>query len=588
MKIVSNIYYGNYYNNFSMQKPIAPNFKAKQKFVKALSDETLKIMSAAAASVGIAALAMAQKKNTKVPNGTIEAPIIYDIKNTDKFDYKGQIVTKPSQLSLFHMNDFHGQSIRMERAYSANQAFQSGKLQKANIFDDSLPVDKLRLCSGDMFLGDNPRRIAMVNEFLNSIGVIASAVGNHECDSSVSDFADIVNGKNYRLLSANIHPHEENVINDVISDSFIVEINGNKYGIIGVSPIDFMKHTSRPDEISTFNLDDFDSTIKEIQSDIGTIKQAGVNKIILLSHLGVEYDKLIAQCVNDLDVILGGHTHTLFNDVKEGENLFYSPKGEPVLIVQSGKDGEYIGVPNLKFNEFGQLTDIDYRVIRTDDYRRSDEMRSSFEKYFDDAKPLGVIKSVESDCESIYTGENPHASFMLDCLRAELDTDLAVMNAAAMRNEFFEGQVKSYDLENISPFTDNIIVIQVSEKELVKAIEGKVKETILSPTSRPGILQISGMKYKFNNKSGELISLSIVDKLGNEKAIDINNPSEKLYTVAVNSFCASDEYSGMGLKHRCDNAIKDFDCDIKKFVSDWLLKQDDSIVIKNDGRIQSV
>ena len=41
----------------------------------------------------------------------------------------------------------------------------------------------------------------------------------------------------------------------------------------------------------------------------------------------------------------------VLKDIKEGENLFYSPNGEPVLIVQSGRDGEYIGTPIIKFKE---------------------------------------------------------------------------------------------------------------------------------------------------------------------------------------------------------------------------------------------
>ena len=150
----------------------------------------------------------------------------------------------------------------MERAYTASEEFQKGRLQQTEFFEQTVPTDKLKLCSGDMFLGGSHERIAMVNEFLNNVGVIASAIGNHECDATIADFAGLINGKNYRLVSTNLHPNKGNVINKIISNSFVIETNGNKYGIIGVSPVDFMKHASHPEEISKLKVDDLDSTIK--------------------------------------------------------------------------------------------------------------------------------------------------------------------------------------------------------------------------------------------------------------------------------------------------------------------------------------
>ena len=78
-----------------------------------------------------------------------------------------------------------------------------------------------------------------------------------------------------------------------------------------------MKHASHPEEISKLKVDDLDATIQEVQDDVNLIKQNGVNKIILLSHLGIDFDRNIAQKVNDLDIILGGHTHTLFKEAKK-------------------------------------------------------------------------------------------------------------------------------------------------------------------------------------------------------------------------------------------------------------------------------
>lgn len=576
------------YNNISNSKVTSvqnleynsPSFKAKTLILKKLPETAWKLASLAAASAGLANLALIKKNSD-----SNQEPIIHDIEPTATPVENKQIVTQPAQLSLFHMHDFHGQSVRMERAHTAGEAFEEGKLDsESKIIDESMPTDRLKLCSGDMFLGADKERARIVNEFLNQIGIVATALGNHECDGPLSDFAECIKSKNYRIVGTNIHPDRTNPITGVVSNSFIVEINGNKYGIIGASPVDFMKHTAQPEEIEKLKPDDIEATISEIREDIELIRQNGVNKIILLSHLGVDMDKQIAEKVEGVDIILGGHTHTLFTEVKEGENLFYSPNGEPVLIVQSGRDGEYIGTPIIKFNELGQIIEIDYDVIKTDDYERSDEIKESFDKILGKSEKLGTIKSVAKTPDDIYANENPNCSFMLDCLRSELGTDIAIMNSASIRNRFSTGDITSRDLEDISPFTDKIVIIEATEKEIVDAIKLKVKETMSDPNHRPGLLQVSGLKYKFD-KIGNLISLSFINKEGKEVAINIENPSDKKYTIAVNQYCASDSNCGLGLKHRVDTALKKFDEDIKDFISSWIKKQKEPIEICNDGRI---
>ena len=86
-------------------------------------------------------------------------------------------------------------------------------------------------------------------------------------------------------------------------------------------------------------IDDKEQTIKELQEEVAKLQQQGVNKIILLSHEGNTVEKEIAQRVTGIDVILGGHSHDLIEGVTPGENLFYSPSGEPVVITQAGRDG---------------------------------------------------------------------------------------------------------------------------------------------------------------------------------------------------------------------------------------------------------
>ncbi|MCQ2739627.1 MAG: 5'-nucleotidase C-terminal domain-containing protein [bacterium] len=504
------------------------------------------------------------------------------------------IRTKPAQLSIFHMHDFHGQNIKMERAYSVVREFDNGTLTNQNaIFNKGMPIDKLKLCSGDMFLGSNKKEIEVVDKFMNLSGVIANAIGNHECDPDMDDFTECVKDRKYRLLGANMHPAKDSKVYSVLSDSLIVESNGNKYGVIGLVPVDMEKHVTSLREINAFNISDMNGTIKDLQNEINDLKKAGINKIILLSHLGLNNEQYIAQNVSDIDIILGGHTHDFLSEPIEGKNLFYSPKGEPVFIMQVGKDGNYIGMPNVKFNELGQITDLQYNIINTENFDRSLIATQAFEEILGKPEVLGYFDYVEDPPKNALLYENPHADLFADCMRKELNTDIAILNSSNLRNKFCDGEIDMRLITLISPFDDDMVVCEITEKELVDGLNNLVKLSLTSNMGgRPGIMQVSGLRYEYSKSKMALTKMSFIDKKGIEHKIDVDNPREdKTYTLAIDDFCLINDASGgaMGLKKNYDNAIAIYDFDKNELVANYLKKQNNKPQqIKSDGRIKVI
>ena len=114
------------YSSNVLKKNTNPTFSANPIVVKNLSDKTLKMASLVATSFGLATLAIFQRNKAN----NEEVIKVYDLESNVPKVLDKPIITKPAQLSLFHMHDFHGQSERMERAYSASEDFQNGKLQK--------------------------------------------------------------------------------------------------------------------------------------------------------------------------------------------------------------------------------------------------------------------------------------------------------------------------------------------------------------------------------------------------------------------------------------------------------------------------
>ena len=151
--------------------------------------------------------------------------------------------------------------------------------------------------------------------------------------------------------------------------------------------------------------------------------------------------------------------------------------------------------------------------------------------------------------------ENPHANFMCDAMRYELDTDIAIWNNAGPRNFFHEGVLDSRDVRDIAPFRDGVAVANVSEKKIVDWFKTAVELSYKTPGYKPGLVAVSGLNYTVDSKAGKLVGMSFVDKDGKEHKIDVNNPREdKTYRLATDTFIMSQgkEIGILAPKEECE------------------------------------
>lgn len=482
-----------------------------------------------------------------------------------------------TRTSIFYINDIHGQTKNMEKITSASKNFDS--------FTPS-GVDKLKLSAGDTMLGHDEKLNIAANKFLNANNIMASAVGNHEFDIDNKKFLNIIKDSTCKMMGFNTKIDPEGQFNNKLVSSYIQESNGNKYGIIGLMPYDL--YTRIKNKPQGLEIENEEETTKQVQAEVNKMKEQGISKIIVLSHTGYEQEKRLAQNVEGIDVIIGGHSHDLVYGVKEGENLFYSKKtGEPTIITQGGRDGSHFGILNLMFDKDGVITDVQNNVANTNDFKRNLGIQKVFDNILGDSEKIGTVASAPSMPEKVLLTENPHADFIADAMRKELKTDIAFINSANIRGAFEAGPISARDVSGITPFKNKMTIINVTEKELVDALKYTSK-SVLAADGKPGLMQVSGLRYTINKK-GELLDLNFTDKDGNTNKIDVNNPNIfKKYSVAVDDFCSKGR-DGYGMLKKFDepDTIR-FDYDKDKITVDYIKKQTEPIIIKADGRIQIV
>ena len=482
--------------------------------------------------------------------------------------------------SIFYINDFHGKAMNMERAVTASRMFDS--------FTPECPTDKLKFSSGDIMLGEAIpiNRVAM--KFLKYLGIMASAVGNHECDMKSKDFENEVKNMPSKLLACNIKNESDSKITKYIEKSYVQEVNGTKYGVIGTIPSDLITRIKYGKVFQDQNVipANLDETIRCIQNEVDKFKQMGINKIILLSHSGYGYDKEIAKRTDGVDVILGGHSHTLIKDIKKGVNLFYSQSGEPVIITQAGRDGKNFGILNLEFDQNGIIKKAQNNVGLTRDFKRNAIARRTFEEILGKPEIIGTIRTAPPILQHDLIEPNPLGYYGIDAVRELTGADIGLVNAANIRGSIEKGNIDTAGIEEVSPFKNKIVKINYTEKEIVDALKFCAK-SFINGGNKPGLMYPSGLKYTVT-RDGKILNITYIDKNGKESNIDINNPREdKIYSVAINDYHSSGN-DGLDMLNKYFEATDRYGWDINYAIEQKIRNSDLPIDMVDDGRIQIV
>ncbi len=485
------------------------------------------------------------------------------------------------EMSVGYVNDEHGQTNNMMRILSGLKG-------------------DLRVSAGDNDIGDEKNKAVhrATMKFMNLANITATALGNHELDTTQSDLLDSIEDFDGDILATNMNQEDVEAEDpkDVeelgraplaksLKNSKVVEVKGEKIGLVGASPIDMFDRLTHPNYHTDCSIDALEDTIEDIQDEVDRMKEQGINKIFLLSHLGHQKDQIVAQNTKDIDVIIGGHTHELVKDIKEGENLFYNEDGEPVVLTEAGRDGAYFGKLNLTFDKNGVITKAQNNLGETRLFHKNMINQYIFDEILGKPEKVGFIRQAPPPPTTLIE-ENPHANFVCDAMKEEMGADIGVWNNSGIRNFFHEGAIDSRDIKDIAPFFDRMSLAEVSEKTLVDMFKATVKTTYTSHGNKPGLLAVSGLNYTVSPKKGELTAMNFVDKNGNEIPIDINNPSaDKMYKVATDEFMmsAGADYAVLAPHDKCIE-IRPYDKDV--ITCEYIKHLDRPIDINQTGRIK--
>ncbi len=429
-------------------------------------------------------------------------------------------------LTVLHTNDFHARfepiskydSGCSEEDNTAGECFGgSARLMTAIEDAKGRTNNYILVDGGDQFQGTlfyTYYKGMLAAEMMNKMGYDAMTVGNHEFDDGPEVLRGFMDAVDFPVLMSNADVSGEPLLSDKLAKSTIIERGGEKLGLIGLTPQD------TPDLASPGKNIIFTNPVDAVQGEVDKLTAEGVNKIIVLSHSGLNVDKRVAAETTGVDVIVGGHDNSLLSNTIEGAKGPYPVMVGDTAIVQAYAYGKFLGELNVTFDDEGKVIEAVGEPVIMDAAVAEDETTKA--RIAEAAAPLEEIRNkvvaetvepIDGDRANCRAQEctmgNLVADAMLDRVKDQ-GIQIAIANGGGLRASIDAGEVTMGEVLTVLPFQNTLSTFQVSGQTVIDALENGVSQIEDGGGRFP---QVAGLTFTFDASQpvGSRVSDVMVD-----------------------------------------------------------------------------
>ncbi|WP_421380860.1 bifunctional metallophosphatase/5'-nucleotidase [Bacillus salacetis] len=393
------------------------------------------------------------------------------------------------KLKILHTNDLHS---HFEQFSKAASLIRKRKDEHTIVLDggDFADFKSIEL---------QGTRGAAAIELLESVGYDALTIGNNETFNGVDTLQYMASISNVPFISNNLLRKEKAPIKGVVS-STIIEKNGLRVFITGSSP-----------DLGDFNdgLGVHISSFKEaLVEEMNRFKES-YDLCVVLNHVGTFADKVLAEELDGIDIIISAHDHQLY------------PQAEVIngtIINSAGCYGEYVGVIEVEVTRDG-VELLHSETLSSKDEEEDRDVVSILKR--NKEKAIAVLS------EPLYTlpiplwhdavEENPISNLIADGLKDMLGCEIGLINSGIVNAGAFEF-ISNKKLIEICPSPLNPTSFEIQGKYLREAIEQSLDAQVcLADGKGPGFrgrfvgkLHVSGAKVEYDGT--KIIRISIGDQ----------------------------------------------------------------------------
>ncbi|WP_042461727.1 bifunctional metallophosphatase/5'-nucleotidase [Neobacillus dielmonensis] len=372
-------------------------------------------------------------------------------------------------IHIYHTNDLHS---HLENWPRIQQFLKQSKIRHQQNGDEVLIFD-----IGDFIDRWHPYTEATMGKasihLLNDSQYDAVTIGNNEgVNLPHDDLHHLYDEAEFEVLTANFYLENGEYPSWIKPYTVIQTKQGTRIGVLGLTaPFPQLY------QLLGWKVTD---PLLELKKLLNTLKKQA-DMIVLLSHLGIREDERIAELYPEVDVLLGAHTHHVFENGKIVNHTFMGA---------AGKYGYYVGEITLKLDEERKI--IKREAIAHDIQELpsvQDEIEQA-ESYFERGKMLlsQNITFLQQPLKADPFKETELSKLLCQALKEWCKTDCAMINAGLLLGPL-AGAVTDFDLLTICPHPINPCVIELTGQELLAILHETKQESLQQ-------MQIKGLGFR--------------------------------------------------------------------------------------------
>lgn len=472
-------------------------------------------------------------------------------------------------LTVVHTNDTHA-------AHVPNGDGNGGAAIQAAVVNQIRAEggNSILLDAGDRFTGSlfHTQYLGQDQvQVMNLMGYDAMTLGNHEFDNGDQVLADFIAGLEFPVVVANVDFSGSEILAGApVVPTAIIEVGGQQIGIIGLVTADTVD-TSSPSDTISFS----DDYVGIANAQAAALAEQGINKIILLAHIGIDVTEGYITGLQGIDILLDGHSHTLLSN--QNTAAFSYPiefaseaTGEPILYAQAGANGQYLGRLDVEFDAAGVIADYDgdsvflSRYITPDPAMQAliDELAGPVEALGNQSTGATTEVELIGDRNFCRVEECALGNIIADGMRYDTGAQIAIMNGGGIRANIDAGDITLGDVLTVHPFGNQVATLGLTGADVIAALENGVSGLTIGDDGlvvREGnagrFPQVSGIRYTIDPTAevgSRIVSVEVEQEDGSFAPID---PAATYSVVTLNFI----RLGGDGYEVMLTNAIDPYD-----------------------------
>lgn len=381
----------------------------------------------------------------------------------------GCFVSNAEKLVILHTNDTHSQ-------IDPNDKDAGGVLRRKAVIDSVRGANKnvMLVDAGDavqgtlffyLYKGEVEYRL------LEKLGYDVAILGNHDFDNGSEALGKLLRDNSVDWVSTN-YDLAGGPLDSIFKPYIIKEYDGRRIAVMGINV--------RPEGLvaeGNYNGVKYLDAIKAANATAWHLKHnEKVDLVIAVTHIGYSgkpapKDIDLAAQSEDIDIIIGGHSHTFLDPADLSKTVLKNAVGKDVLVAQAGKQGMRVGEITI---DLDSLTSV-FNIIEIDS--RLDKNSDSELKEFIAGYRAGVdsLMNVRVARSAVALENNQPAlnNFLADFVAkrgselAGRTVDMAILNKGSVRRSLPKGDITEGMIIDMQPFNNRIEVLEVKGSDLV-------------------------------------------------------------------------------------------------------------------------